>query len=142
VHDLAGTDAAQLNVDLGATGGGGDGANDVIVIQGTEGDDVIHLSIQNGALVVDGLATQVVVSNFEIGDQIQVFGLGGDDVIEASFTTAGGPTLALDGGEGADILIGGDGNDLLSGGAGDDVLIGGNGQDVLDGGTGDNILIQ
>jgi Ca2+-binding RTX toxin-like protein len=92
--------------------------------------------------VVDGLATQIVIQNFEAGDQIHVLGLGGDDVIEASFVLAGGPSLSLDGGDGDDVLIGGDGNDLMQGGAGDDVLIGGPGQDVLDGGTGDNILIQ
>jgi Ca2+-binding RTX toxin-like protein len=142
VHDLAGTDTSQVNVDLGNGVGGTDGANDVVVIEGTEGDDVISLSIQNGALVIDGLAAQVVIANFELGDQIQVMGLGGDDVIEANFVTAAGPTLSLDGGAGNDVIIGGDGADLLFGGVGDDVLIGNAGQDVLDGGPGDNILIQ
>ena len=141
VGDLRGTDVDRVNIDLSAATGGGDGANDVVTIQGTNAADVIHLSMQNGALVVDGLAAQIVVQNFEVGDQIQVLGLGGDDIIDASALPAGA-SIVLDGGDGDDVVLGGDGNDMLLGGAGDDVLIGGPGQDVLDGGTGDNVLIQ
>jgi Ca2+-binding RTX toxin-like protein len=142
IGDLRGTDVKQVNVDLSPVTGGGDGANDVVTIEGTSGADVIHLSLQNGALVVDGLAAQIVVQNFEAGDQIHVLGLGGDDVIDASALPANGPSIVLDGGDGADVILGGDGSDVLLGGAGDDVLIGGPGFDVLDGGTGDNVLIQ
>jgi len=144
VGDLTGTDAKKVDIDLGATPGapGGDGSNDIIVIDGTAGADTIHLSIQNGALVVDGLAAQIVIHNFESLDQIHIEGLGGDDAIEASGMPANGPALFLDGGEGDDVLIGGDGDDHLTGGVGDDVLIGGPGQDVLDGGPGSNVLIQ
>ena len=144
VHDLSGTDATQVNIDLAGTPGTGvgDASNDVVVIEGTAGDDVITLSMQNGALVVDGLATRIVIRGFEAGDQIHLLGLGGDDVIDAVGILAGSPQLTFDGGEGSDVLIGGDGDDLLFGGAGDDVLIGGLGQDLLDGGAGDNILIQ
>jgi len=140
VHDLSGTDVTQFNLDLGGAQGGGDGANDVVTIEGTAGDDVIRLSMQDGNLVVDGLAAQVVIRNFEIGDTIHVLGLGGDDVIDASLL-AGAPTVSLEGGAGDDVILGGTGNDLLSGGDGDDVLIGGGGQDVMDGGPGNNILI-
>ena len=122
--------------------GGGDGSNDVVVIEGTSGNDHITLSIQNGALVVSGLATEIVIQNFDAGDQIRVEGLGGDDAIVASSVGVGGPSLVLDGGDGADVLVGGAGNDHLFGGVGDDVLIGGPGQDTLDGGTGNNVLIQ
>jgi Ca2+-binding RTX toxin-like protein len=144
VHDLTGTDATKVNIDLGATPGvnGGDGANDSIIIEGTSGSDVIRLSLQNGALVVDGLPTQIVVDNFEVNDQIHVLGLGGDDVIDASALHGVSPSLFLDGGDGADLLLGGDGADTLLGGAGDDVLSGGPGQDALDGGPGNNTLIQ
>jgi Ca2+-binding RTX toxin-like protein len=144
VHDLSGTDATQLNIDLAGTPGSGvgDGANDIVNIEGTAGDDVITLSLQNGVLVVDGLAAQVVIQGFEAGDQIHILGLGGDDVIDATGVPGGGAALVFDGGEGNDILIGSDGNDSLFGSAGDDVLIGGLGQDLLDGGPGDNILIQ
>jgi Ca2+-binding RTX toxin-like protein len=141
VQDMTGTDVKHVNIDLSSSTGGGDSANDVVAIQGTNAADVIHLSMQNGALVVDGLAAQIVVQNFEAGDQIQVFGLGGDDVIDASALPAGASIL-LNGGDGDDVVLGGDGNDMLLGGAGDDVLIGGPGFDALDGGSGDNVLIQ
>jgi hypothetical protein len=113
VGDLHGTDVDRVNIDLSGFDGGGDGADDLVTIQGTNAADVIHLSMQDGALVVDGLAAQIVVQNFEIGDQIQVLGLGGDDVIDASALPAGASIL-LDGGEGDDVVLGGDGNDTLS----------------------------
>jgi len=144
VHDLSGSDVSAVNIDLAATPGSGmgDGSNDVVTIEGTAGDDVVTLSMQDGALVIDGLAERIYIQGFEAGDQIRLLGLGGDDIIDATGMLAGGPQLSLDGGEGADVLIGGDGDDLLFGSGGDDVLIGGLGQDVLDGGTGDNILLQ
>ncbi len=131
VHDLRGTDVKQVNIDLAGSLGGGDGANDVVTIEGSSRADKITLSLDNGALVVDGLAAQVVVSNFEIGDTIRILGLGGDDTIDAS-TLPVGASIVLDGGDGDDVLLGG---------AGDDVLIGGPGTDLLDGGLGDNVLI-
>jgi Ca2+-binding RTX toxin-like protein len=81
--------------------------------------------------LVDGLAAQVVISNFELGDTIRILGLGGDDTIDASALPVGA-SIVLDGGDGDDVLIGG---------AGNDVLVGGPGVDVLDGGLGDNVLI-
>src|SRR6185436_16136505 len=89
VHDLKGTDVHQVNIDLGGSLGGDDSANDVVTVEGTADADVIHLSLQNGALVVDGLAAQVVIQNFETGDLIRILGLGGDDVIDASALPAG-----------------------------------------------------
>ncbi len=143
VGDLSGTDAKQVNIDLAGTPGGsaGDGQQDTVTINGTNGDDVITLSLQNGALVVDGLAAKVVIEHFDPNDAIKIAGLGGDDVIDASGLGAGGPTLTLDGGDGDDILIGGGSPAKLLGGNGDDVLLGGNANDILDGGPGDNIQI-
>src|SRR4029077_6898586 len=50
VNDLSGTDVTQVNLDLAGTLGGtmGDGANDTVTINGTNGDDVITLSLRNG----------------------------------------------------------------------------------------------
>ncbi|MBR1126281.1 calcium-binding protein [Bradyrhizobium lablabi] len=145
VGDMTGTDVTQVNIDLAGTPGtpGGDGAADKIVIDGTGGDDVISLSLDsNGALVVDGLASQVVIQNFDFNDTITINGLGGDDVILANGINLGGARLVFDGGAGDDVLIGGAGNDTLLGGLGDDVLIGGGGTDVLDGGPGSNVVLQ
>jgi Ca2+-binding RTX toxin-like protein len=144
VGDMTGTDVKQVTIDLAASigGGTGDGVNDTITVHGTSGSDVIVVAIENGALVIYGLASKVVVEHFDFNDTIHIAGLGGDDVIEASGVGANGPKLILDGGDGADVLIGGAGNDTLLGGAGDDVLIGGPGPDVLDGGPGNNVVIQ
>jgi len=144
IGDMTGTDVKQVTIDLAASVGGstGDGVNDTVTVNGTSGDDVIVVVIENGALVIHGLASKVVIEHFDFNDTIHIAGLGGDDVIEASGVGANGPKLILDGGDGADVLIGGAGNDTLFGGAGDDVLIGGPGQDVLDGGPGDNVVIQ
>jgi Ca2+-binding RTX toxin-like protein len=145
VNDLSGTDVTQVNIDLAGTIGGsaGDSQPDTIVINGTNGDDVIVLSIRSdGALVVDGLPAQVVIEHFEpANDTIRILGLAGDDVIEAS-AIGTGPKLVLDGGAGNDILVGGEGPDTLLGGAGEDVLLGNGGLDIIDGGDGDDIEIQ
>ncbi|QBR72387.1 calcium-binding protein [Beijerinckiaceae bacterium] len=142
VGDLSGTDVKQVNIDLGATpGGAGDGQPDTVTINGTGGDDLIKLSIENGALVVDGLSSRVVIKDFDPNDTIHIAGLGGDDVIDASGLGAGAPKLTLDGGAGNDVLLGGGSPATLLGGDGDDVLLGGNTNDVLNGGPGDNIEI-
>ena len=145
IHDLSGTDVSQVNVDLAGNLGdnAGDNQLDTVEINGTNGSDVITLSMRaDGALVVSGLAEEVVIEHFDPTDAIHINGLGGDDVINASALGVGGPLLTLSGDEGADVLTGSAGNDTILGGAGDDVLIGGPGLDVLDGGPGNNILIQ
>jgi Ca2+-binding RTX toxin-like protein len=144
IADMTGTDVKQINIDLAAVPGNPapDGAVDTITVNGTAGADVISLSLVNGSLVIDGLASRVVIDHFDFNDTIRINGLGGDDVIEASGVGPNGPHLVFDGGEGADILIGSAGNDTLLGGAGDDVLIGNGGQDVLDGGPGGNTVIN
>jgi Ca2+-binding RTX toxin-like protein len=144
INDLTGTDVKHVNVDLAASIGGttGDGQDDTIIINGTAGDDTITLSIENGALVINGLASKITIEHFDLNDTIRIAGLGGDDAIDASGIGANGPKLIIDGGDGDDVLIGGDGNDTILGGLGDDVLLGGPGQDVLDGGPGNNVVFQ
>ena len=44
VDDLAGTDVENVDVDLGATGGGGDGVPDSVVVNGTDRRDVIQVT--------------------------------------------------------------------------------------------------
>src|SRR5207248_10142607 len=113
------------------------GAADTVVLNATNGDDVISVCSNSSVVTVTGLGETVTIKNFDANDRIVINGLGGDDVIEAS-GLAPGILFTANGGDGADILIGGAGNDTLLGGAGDDVLLGGPGQDVLDGGTGNN----
>lgn len=142
VNDLSGTDVTEVEINLAATGGAGDGQPDTVIINATNGDDVILVVGDGSSVQVFGLSTQVSIFGFDLNvDKLVINSLGGDDVIEASGLLAG-LLLTADGGNGADVLIGGEGNDVLLGGDGDDVLIGGLGIDVLDGGAGDNILIQ
>ena len=140
VGNLAGTSVGQVNVDLGASGGGGDGQMDTVVVNATDASDVITVANVNGVVTISGLSATVTIANFEATDHIVINGLGGDDVIEASgLGTA--MQLTANGGDGDDILIGSAGNDQLAGGNGDDVLIGNGGQDTLDGGPGNNVVI-
>jgi Ca2+-binding RTX toxin-like protein len=136
VNDLTGTDAKQVDLDLG----GNDDAPDTVVLNATNGDDVINVTENNGVITVTGLATDVTISGVSTGDRLVINGLGGDDVITAS-GLRNGILLTANGGDGNDILIGGTGSEILSGGAGDDILIGGGQQNVLDGGPGNNVVI-
>jgi Ca2+-binding RTX toxin-like protein len=143
VNDLSGTDVTQVNLNLAATGGAGDGAADTVIVNGTTGDDVVTAVGDASGTTVDGLSAQVNITGAEAAnDRLTVNLLAGDDVVQASGLTAAAIQFSADGGDGDDVMVGGAGNDTMTGGAGDDVLIGGPGQDVLDGGVGDNILIQ
>ncbi len=143
VNDLSGTDVAEVNINLAAAGGAGDGAADTVIVNGTNGDDVAQVAGDASGVSVIGLAARVNITGAEAAnDRLAINTLAGDDVVVASGLAAAGIQLVADGGDGDDVLIGGQGNDELHGGAGDDVLIGGPGQDILDGGPGNNILIQ
>lgn len=141
VNDMSGTDLQEVNIDLSA-GGVADNQADTIIINATNGDDVIQIFGDSSGITIVGLGQTINIVGFDANDRIVINGLGGDDVIEASGLKKTTITLTGNGGDGNDILIGGDGNDVLTGGAGDDVLLGGLGQDVLDGGIGDNVVIQ
>jgi Ca2+-binding RTX toxin-like protein len=143
VNDLSGTDVSEININFAAAGGAGDGAADTIVINATNGDDVIVVIGDGSSVQVLGLGTTINITGFEAGnDRLIINGLAGNDVIEASGLGAGSIQFTGNGGAGDDIIIGGAGNDTLLGGDGDDVLVGGAGIDVIDGGPGDDVEIQ
>jgi Ca2+-binding RTX toxin-like protein len=143
LNDLSGTDVTELNLDLGAAGGGGDGQADTIIVNGTGGDDVIFVAGGAGSVSILGLAAQIQITNSETAfDTLTINSLAGDDVVEASGLAADAVRLVADGGTGNDVLVGSAGDDTLLGGDDDDILIGGPGLDVLDGGPGDNVVIQ
>ena len=145
VDDLTGTGTSQVNLDLASPPGSGtgDGQADTVIVNGTNGNDLIMASGDASGVSVLGLAARVNIFGAEAAnDRLIINALGGDDVVVASGLASGSIALTADGGTGDDILIGGSGNDILLGAAGDDVLIGGPGRDILDGGPGNNILIQ
>jgi Ca2+-binding RTX toxin-like protein len=145
VHDLSGTDITRVNVDESnpAGSGLGDNAADQVVVEATNGSDVVSAEGSNGSARVTGLAAVVSVTGAEAAsDTLTIKALDGDDVVEATALAANAILFNADGGNGNDVLVGSAGDDVLAGGAGDDVLIGGPGLDSLDGGPGNNILIQ
>ncbi len=143
VNDLSGTDTNDVAAELAAVGGGDDLAADNVVVNATNGDDVVSVTGSGPTAQVLGLAARVSLSGAIAGsDRVTVNALAGDDVVDASSLAANSALLTANGGEGDDVLLGGDGNDVLNGGAGDDVLIGGPGTDTLDGAPGDDVVIQ
>jgi Ca2+-binding RTX toxin-like protein len=142
VNDLSGTDVTEVNLNLAAPGGAGDGQPDTVTVFGTNGDDIAQVFGDASGAAVVGLAAQVNITGAESTlDRLTINTLAGEDVVEASSVLSGAIQLAADGGEGNDVLVGGAGNDVLVGGLGDDVLIGGDGLDILDGGDGDDTEI-
>ena len=138
VGDLTGTGISQVALDLGSAAD--PNTPDTVVINATNGDDVINITNENGVIRISGLAEDVTISDFNANDRIVINGLGGDDVINASGLPAG-ILLTANGGDGDDILLGGAGIDTLNGEAGDDILLGGSAQNVLNGGPGANVVI-
>lgn len=138
IGDLAATDVERMDsslFDFGVPGG----AVDEVVIDATAGDDRLTITANNGVLLVEGLATQIRITGFEVNDRIVVNGLGGNDVIDARALPIG-VRIGINGGDGNDVLVGGTDGDVLDGGAGDDTLEGGSGDDFLDGGAGFDFL--
>lgn len=129
--------------------GGGPGIQDIEVIQGGSGSDVVDLSsdvFTYGDVTVYGNGGNdyiwASVGNDTlsggVGHDNMIGGLGndvmsgdaGNDIMKGS---VGDDTMS--GGEGRDMIYGGDDNDVISGGAGSDVIYGGAGDDVIDGGA-------
>ena len=80
VNDLSGTQVKTVNVDLGATGGGGDNAADTVVVNGTPDRDVVGVTRSGGQVSVAGLAaTTTIVGSEPTFDVLRVQTLAGDD---------------------------------------------------------------
>jgi RTX calcium-binding nonapeptide repeat (4 copies) len=100
VNDLSGTDVSNVNVDLaGALGGAtGDTAADRVVLNGTNGDDRIHVSGDAGAVKVSGLASTVNVLHPEVAnDRLEINTLAGTDTVDAGGLAAGAIQLFVNG---------------------------------------------
>lgn len=131
VNDLTGTDAQQIAIDLSAAGGGGDGQADTVTVNASAGVDNISITQSGQSVLVNGLAAEVSVSGEEAIDSLQINGLNGDDVINASGLSAGLVSLVINGGDGADLIIGSAGGDTVTGGRGDDTALLGGGDDTF-----------
>lgn len=144
VGDLTGTDVTAVNVDLAnrAGSGTGDGAADVVTVNGTAAADNVQVFGTPGNLTVAGLSASVQITGVEAtNDQLVVSGLGGDDQLSAASLAANVVRLTLDGGAGDDTLVGSQGDDLLIGGDGNDIIFGGKGSDTALMGEGDDTFV-
>jgi Ca2+-binding RTX toxin-like protein len=140
VNDLTGTDARLVNLNLESSPGSGtgDGAADTVTVTGTGGSDMINVAGNATAVAVTGLAAQVNIKGAEAAnDRLIVNAQGGNDAVNASGLSADSIGLALNGGDGNDLLLGGAGYDLGAGGRGDDVALLGAGDDVFQWDPGD-----
>jgi Ca2+-binding RTX toxin-like protein len=132
VNDLTGTAVTEVNLNLSAGNGAGDGAADAVIVNGTAGDDQVTVSGGAAGVTVAGLAAVVHITGSEAAlDQLTVNALAGADVVNASGLSAGALGLVINGGAGADMLIGSQGNDMVVGGTGDDVALMGAGDDTF-----------
>jgi RTX calcium-binding nonapeptide repeat (4 copies) len=79
VNDLTGTDVTQTNIDLAGTldRNAGDGADDNVVVNGTDGDDTINIDGSRSGVDVVGLATAVSIKHEEPTDRLAVNTRGG-----------------------------------------------------------------
>jgi Ca2+-binding RTX toxin-like protein len=143
VNDLSGTDVTRLDGDLAGTinGTAGDAAADTVIVNGTNGDDVIDVVGAGTSATVLGLPTQVNITNSEgANDSLVVNTLGGNDGVTATTLPAGVIKLTIDGGAGDDTLLGSQGADVFLGGDGDDFNLGDNGNDVALMGAGNDVF--
>jgi Ca2+-binding RTX toxin-like protein len=152
VNDLTGTDVTSVNADLRATGGGGDGQPDHVIVNGTNGADLITATGGGGRASVTGLHTAVNLAGGEpANDTLTINALAGADVVDASGLDATSVKLEINGGDDADRLIGSAGGDLIDGnhgndqallGAGDDTFVWdpGDGSDTVEGQDGNDTL--
>lgn len=135
------------------------------ILVGTDGDDHVRVTVEDGHLVVEVLDEhgdplgRRVLTDAE-ADGFTLRSGAGDDVLEVDpAVTIGITVLAGDGaddvgrqdgdpgeystrvgGGGDDEIYGGDGDDILAGGDGADGVYGGEGDDVMDGQSGDDHL--
>ena len=141
VHDLSGTNATRVTVNLAASGGGGDGQVDQVTVEGTAGNDNVQVTGGAVSASVLGLSTLTTVLNPEVTDVLLVATGDGSDIFNGTLLSAGALTLMVDGGTGNDSLTGSRGTDVLHGGDGNDVLTGGSGNDSLFGDGGNDLMI-
>ncbi len=143
VNDLTGTDLTEINIDQAGTIGGtaGDAAADVVIVNGTNGNDIIDVFGSGTSVAVVGLPILVNIANSEgASDSLVVNALGGDDGLTATTLPAGIVKLTLDGGAGDDDLLGSQGGDILLGGDGHDFVFGDNGNDLALLGAGEDVF--
>jgi Ca2+-binding RTX toxin-like protein len=143
VNDMSAQEVRTVNVNLaGAIGGTvGDAAIDNVIVNATNGNDVVDVFGSGTSVSVIGLAAQVNITNSEgANDVLTINTLGGNDSITATTLPAGVTRLVIDAGAGNDTILGSQGADTLFGGDGDDFVFGDNGNDTAFLGAGNDLF--
>ena len=143
VGDLSGTDVSEIDPNLAGTIGGtaGDAQPDTVIVDGTNGNDVVDVFGSGTSVAVVGLPAQVDITNAEgANDALVVNTLGGADGVTASTMPAGVVKLTVDGGDGEDTVLGSQGADVVIGNAGNDFVFGDGGNDLALMGAGDDVF--
>ena len=98
VGDLGATDVRDVKLDLAGAAGGGDGQQDRVVVDATDGNDRIDVSGDAGTVKVSGLAATVEVLQPEgANDRLEVNTLEGTDAVNAGGLAPGAVQLFVDG---------------------------------------------
>jgi Ca2+-binding RTX toxin-like protein len=98
VGDLGATDVRDVKLDLAGAAGGGDGQQDRVVVDATDGNDRIDVSGDVGEVKVSGLAATVEVLQPEVAnDRLEVNTLAGADDVNAGGLAPGAIQLFVDG---------------------------------------------
>jgi len=98
VGDLGATDVRDVKLDLAGAAGGGDGQQDRVVVDATDGNDRIDVSGDAGEVKVGGLAATVEVLQPEVAnDRLEVNTLAGTDAVDAGGLAPGTIQLLVDG---------------------------------------------
>jgi Ca2+-binding RTX toxin-like protein len=143
INDLTGTGVTEFAINLAGTVGGtsGDALADMIIVNGSNANDIIEVLGSGTSFSVVGLVALVTVANSEgTHDSLVVNALGGHDTISAATLVEGIVKLTADGGIGNDTILGSGGADVLLGGEDNDFLDGNQGADIAFMGTGDDVF--
>ncbi len=82
VGELAGTEVDDVDIDLGAIGGGGDGQADTLTVNGREKRDNVAVTTAGTGLQVDGLpALTGILGSEPTLDTLRIQTLGGNDSV-------------------------------------------------------------
>jgi len=100
INDMSGTGFRRADVDLSGPAGGGDGAADVVTVNGTERRDYIEVTAQGTRVDVEGLRTETRITGSETIDLLQVNALGGNDDVDVDPAVSALIRVAVDLGSG------------------------------------------
>ena len=80
VNDLAGAGVRNVELDLSGSLGGGDGATDTVVVNGTARRDVLQVTRSGDQVSAAGLAAEIRIAGSEgLNDTLRIQTLDGND---------------------------------------------------------------